>query len=69
MASSLIGWAYLIVVTAVWTVFVVLQLIKLKKASEVKAKRKVKTLIALIMLLPAVAAPGAIFRIGINIFK
>ena len=68
MASSLAGWVYLAVVTAVWAVLMVLQLVKLKKAEDNKAKRKAKTLIALIMFLPAVAAFGALFWIGYKYF-
>ena len=65
VVSNLIGgWTFMVVVSAVWAVLMVWQLIKLKTAKEDKGKRKAKALIALIMLLPAVAAFTAIFIIG-----
>ena len=64
LASSLAGWPFFAVVTDVWAALMVWQLVKLKKTNEDKAKRKAKTLIALIMLLPAVAAFGGILVIG-----
>ena len=62
LVSNLIGgWTFMIVVAAVWVVLMALQLVKLAKAKDEKAKRKAKVLIALVMLLPAVAAFAAIF--------
>ena len=64
LSASLAGWPFFAVVTAVWAALMVWQLVKLKKAKEDKAKRKAKILMALIMLLPAVAAFGGILLIG-----
>ena len=68
LAASLIGWPYLFIVAAVWAALMVWQFLKFKKAEDDKAKRKAKTLMALIMLLPAVAAFAAIFWIGYKYF-
>ena len=68
MSSSLAGWPFFAVVTAVWGALMVWQVVKLKKVKEDKAKRKAKTLMALIMLLPAVAALGGILWIGYMYF-
>ena len=68
MVSALAGWAFFAVVTVVWAVLMVLQLVKLKKADGIKAKRKAKTLIALTMLLPAVVAFAGILWIGFVYF-
>ena len=68
LSASLAGWPFFAVVTAVWAALMVWQLVKLKKAKEEKAKRKAKILMALIMLLPVVAAFGGIFWIGYMYF-
>ena len=68
MSSSLAGWPFFAVVTAVWGALMVWQVVKLKKVKEDKAKRKAKTLIALVMLLPAVAAFAAIFVVAEKYF-
>lgn len=64
MAAGWIGWTFFFAVTAVWAALMVWQIVKLKKSAEVKAKRKAKILMALIMLLPAVAAVAGIMWIG-----
>ena len=68
LSASLAGWPFFAVVTAVWAALMVWQLVKLKKAKEEKSKRKAKILMALIMLLPVVAAFGGIFWIGYMYF-
>ena len=68
LSSSLTGWLFFGGVTVVWAALMVWQLVKFKKAKEDKAKRKAKTLIALIMLLPIIAAFGGIFWIGYMYF-
>ena len=68
MATSLLGWAFFGTVTAVWAALMVWQIIMLKKAVEIKAKRKAKFLVALIMLLPAVAAFVGILVVGYMYF-
>ena len=64
MAACWIGWTFFFAVTDVWAALMVWQIVKLKKSAEVKAKRKAKILMALIMLLPAVAAIAGIMWIG-----
>lgn len=63
-AATLIGGAFGVGVFVVWAALLVWQIVKLKKATEIKAKRKAKVLIALIMALPAVASLVAILIIG-----
>ena len=64
LASDWIGWTFFFAVTAVWAALMVWQIVKLKKSAEVKAKCKAKILMALIMLLPAIAAIAGIMWIG-----
>lgn len=64
MAAGWLGWTFFFVVAAVWAVLMIWQLIKLKRAAEIKAKRKAKVLMALIMLLPLIASIAGIMWIG-----
>ena len=56
LATTATGWAYFLIVAAVWVAVMVLLLAKLKKTPGVEGKRKPKVAIALCMLLPLVAA-------------
>ena len=68
LTGGLLGWPFFFIVAAVWAALMVWQIIKLKKAADDKAKRKAKTLMALIMLLPTVASFAGIFWIGYKYF-
>jgi uncharacterized membrane protein len=53
LATSVTDWGYFSIVTAVWAALMVLMLVKLKKSGDASGKRKIKTAIAFVMLLPA----------------
>ena len=55
LATSVTGWIYFAIITAVWAVLMVSLLIKLKKIPPANDKRKIKISIALVMLLPTIA--------------
>ena len=55
LVTSVTGWVYFSIVTAVWAALMVLLLVNLKKTAYANSKRKIKVAIALVMLLPAVA--------------
>lgn len=55
LTTSVTGWIYFAIITAVWAVLMVSLLIKLKKIPPANEKRKIKISIALVMLLPTVA--------------
>ena len=61
VATISIRWIGFCIVTAVWAALTVWMLAKLKKADSDQDRRKVKRWLALVMLLPAVAAVIAIF--------
>ena len=68
LASGWLGWTFVAVVAAVWAALMAWRIAKLKKATEDHEKRKEKTIMALIMLLPTVATFGGIFWIGYMYF-
>ena len=55
LTTSVTGWTYFVMITAVWAALLAVLLVKLKKAAQADSKRKIKVAIALVMLLPAVA--------------
>ncbi len=55
LTTSVTSWTYFMIITAVWAALLVWSLVKLKKATSVGSKRKIKVAIVLVMLLPAVA--------------
>ena len=55
LTTSVTGWIYFAIITAVWAVLMVSLLIKLKKIPPANEKHKIKISIALVMLLPTVA--------------
>ena len=63
VTSVLVSWWLLVGVLPVWVALMVWQFIRLKK-EDVKKKGKIKFLIALINLLPTIAALITIFIIG-----
>ena len=63
VTSVLVSWWLLVGVLPVWVALMVWQFIRLKK-EDVKKKGKIKLLIALINLLPTIAALITIFIIG-----
>ena len=64
VTSVLVSWWLLVGVTPVWIALMVWQFIRLKKEIDAKKKGKTKFLIALINLLPTIAALTTIFIIG-----
>ena len=64
VTSVLVSWWLLVGVLAVWVALMVWQFIRLKKETDAKKKGKIKFLIALINLLPTIAALITIFIIG-----
>ena len=56
MVTGIYGWWFFAVVAIIWAVLTVLLILKLKKAEDDKSKRKCKCGMALVMLLPLVAA-------------
>ena len=63
VTSVLVSWWLLVGVLPVWVALMVWQFIRLKK-EDAKKKGKIKFLIALINLLPTIAALITIFIIG-----
>ena len=63
VTSVLVSWWLLVGVTPIWVALMVWQFIRLKK-EDAKKKGKIKFLIALINLLPTIAALITIFIIG-----
>ena len=55
LVTSVTGWVYFSIDTAVWAALMALLLVKLKKTGDASGKRKIKVAIVLVMLLPAVA--------------
>ena len=53
LATSVTGWGYFYLVTAVWAALTALLLVKQKKTCDASGKRRIKVAIALVMLLPA----------------
>jgi hypothetical protein len=64
VTSVLVSWWLLVSVLPVWVALMVWQFIRLKKETDAKKKGKIKFLIALINLLPTIAALITIFIIG-----
>ena len=64
VTSVLVSWWLLVGVLPVWVALMVWQFIRLKKETDAKKKGKIKFLIALINLLPTIAALITIFIIG-----
>ena len=54
LATSVTGWGYFYLVTAVWAALTALLFVKQKKTCDASGKRRIKVAIALVMLLPAV---------------